>query len=138
MELNTVEFQSEFMYHLRLIRVSEGITELKDYAFKGLANTTWIYLPDSLTTIGKGAFQDTAWQTSNGSTKCTIVLTKLVPPAEEDMLGYQKNGEKRIARTDFGTGVQVRFTVPASAVSTYKTAWPDFAYIIADYWDYTF
>ena len=44
--------------------IPEGITEISDEAFKGLANLTEINLPSSLTTIGYDAFEDCTGLTS--------------------------------------------------------------------------
>lgn len=57
------------------VTIGEGMTEIPNWAFSGCFNLTEINLPNSLTTIGQGAFYNAGYQAAEEQDDFTVTVT---------------------------------------------------------------
>ena len=116
------------------ITIGEGITEIPNWAFYGCFNLTEVNLPNSLTTIGEGAFGNAGYQVAEGQEDFAVEVTigsddasrlsevKSDAFAEGNFNITVNTSEDSIANTTNleGFGNTVNFTV--ASIETTKTA----------------
>ena len=114
-----------------LVTISNSVTEIGDYAFRGCSSLTSITIPNSVTSIGEHAFYECSSLTSieipnsvtsigryafsSCSSLLSIIMQGATPPTIEDDTFYE------ISR-----GVEIK--IPCGSINSYKTAeyWSEF------------
>lgn len=96
-------------YNLTSVTMQEGILIIGSYAFRECSALTELIIPRSVNELGEGVF--------SGCNKLHVTFLSF-PPLTIGSI------------SDMFAGVLAIY-VPASAVDTYKTAWPDVANIIS-------
>ena len=89
------------------ITIPNSVTTIESDAFRGCSGLTSIDIPSSVTYLGTACF--------SGCTSLQTIIVRATTPPTLGGIGVFENGN----------GCPIK--VPASAVNTYKTAWPDYA-----------